>query len=370
MEKDDKEKKPGVLGRAKAALEHGGSVIQKGLEAAKKGINKLFTPEEIESKNDIVAAALIRKLSSYYNGIEPEIINVELSEEEEPGQFNVSARVLNLLSTSQDGAQDVQEANLMAEVEVPQHVNVFMSDPGIGGIDTMHANLVPVFNIEPVVYRIALEITNSTAASRIIESKIRKIIAEKYPFGRLIDRNLPLDTTDETLSRDHLIVDSTIKNGRKNEFLRLVKFPMKKVPVEKKADDCLTITDYEYQLEAIQELYTVEFPDQKEVLHTLKKDKKILHKQVVEFMGSSSRNPFRKLFFSIRKLQNIELKDNAAGNELVFSVDFDCVAGFTRSYTVSTDLIYALEPVLLRKTEKTLVLRYLRHDYFIIRSDT
>jgi len=367
MEKENKNNKPGVLDRAKA-------VIGQGIEAAKKSVEKLFTPmEDTQYKNEIIAVALTEKLATYYNGIESGVHDLEYSDKWEEGQFNVSAKLINLQSISPDKniaqnegvSPDIQEANLKAEVELVQQPNVYMPAPGIGGIDTMHASIIPLFNSEPVIHRIVLEITHSTNADGIIAGHIRDMVAKKYPHGRLIDRKIPLNITDESVSSDHLIAET---EGSKKGYLRFIKFPIKKVLVENKVDDCLSVTNYDFQVEEPQELYTIQFPDKSDVLSALKGEKKKLHKQVIEFMGGT-RNPFKRLFFSFGKhFRKVELLDNATATELSFTAEFDCTIGFTRSFTVSVEMIYGLEPVLLKKAEKAMVLRYLRHDFFVVRN--
>jgi len=341
--------------------------LKKVIDRVKKGLDKLLAPEEeIDLVAELVGAALAKKLSSYYNKSEPEIGNLEFTEEWKAGEFNLTAQVMNLQSSLDfHGSADVQDANLQAEVEISREINTFIPVTGIIGMETMNTNLAPVHNTVPVIHKIKLEITSSSKASGIAESGIRDIIAKKYPGSRLADKSVPLIildpanfSKDGNLFCEKLIVDSDDPKKRNKEFFRLVKIIIKKIPVEKKIDECLTIEDCEYKIEEPRELGIIKFPDEKTILQILNAEKKSLQNKVLEFMGPGFRGPFRKLFFGIKKpFKKIELKENAADSVLTFGVEFVCTVGFSGTCTVSTEMSW--------RFEKSMILKYLEHTEFI-----
>jgi hypothetical protein len=357
-----------AIGIAKTAVEHGGSVIHKGIEAAKKGVDKFLTAvDETVPYNELVARELAVKLSGYYSGIEPEINNVIISGDWEPGRFNASAKVLNIHSTS----SCIQEADLEAEVEITRQFILPMPTPGIEGIDAIQSNFIPAFDTQPKVHRIVLDITNSTNTAEIINSRINEAVKINYPHGRVLGGITPPDITGEFFCK-RFIRDTAVLKGRRKEIVRFVKFSIKKVPADKQVDDCLLVRDYEYQNLPPEELFTVDFPGSGGILRILKNEKKFLHKRVIEQLTESEETGFfslfRKLFFRIKKpFRNIELKDIASETTMTFYVEFDCVAGFSRPYTVSADFVFAQNSAAGRRGEKAITLKFLKHDDFVIK---
>ena len=338
------------------------------IQAAKKGIDKLLTPSETVSYHESISRELIEKLSGYYDGVEPVISDLEILEALVAGQFNVSAKVTNLRSA----VSGIQEADLLAEVEVSEMHNFIMPTPGFVGIDTIPPSFIPVFDPTPKINRIALEITNATLSSEAAYGRIQEILNKSYPSAKPLDMNTPLSITSDTLFCERLVRDTAADSkGRNRDFFRLLKFSVKKAAVDRKVDDCLFVKDYEYQLEPPEEIFSLEFPKSEDLLPILKKEKGILLKQVDEFLGAGSLNFFNRLFFRIRvPVRKIEPNDNISETDVSFSIEFDCAAGFNKLYSVTTEIFFSIARLDEKKGGKTANLKYLRHGDFVIRQAT
>ena len=346
------------------------TVLGQGVESVKKGLKKavetiaatLAQPDPSliteEFKNTIIEELCIR-LSAYYSGVMPEITDFAIGDNSEANEFNISARISNLHSSS----LGIQEANLQSLVEIPDASYYHIPVPGAYGLDTFPPAHLPIYDYKPRIKKISLEITNSDYRSEVTYNIIQDMVKRKYPHANLIDKTTSMEITNEASFCERFISDSGSAGGHK---LRFIRFPVKKVPVEKIVDECLFITDYEFQLQPPEDVYAVDFPSPKNIKKILMTEKTILQGKLINNEKGFA-NGLRKLFFRISdNFGRVEAID-AAEREISFSMEFTCLSGFgpfSKSLKVSTVFYYAIDPIQNPRGDKTMTLRYLKRDDF------
>ena len=355
MEEDDKHQKKGLL-----------KGVKKGLEKAVKTLATSFVqpePEIIsEEFKSIIAEELTEKLMVYYNGSEPGINDLTVAESSAEKEFNVTARVTNLSSAS----SGILEANLQAEMEMPDVNYYHIPVPGAYGADAFPLAPLPIYNDRPKIIKMVLDITSPDSMPEVSVDDVQKSISEKYPRARLIDTTTPTGLTGVSSFCERLVNDITADSkGKCINLLRLVKIDVNKVPAESMPDGSFLIRDYEFRLQ-IQDVFTVEFPRSGEMAEILKREKTSVCDRAFEGTGQG----FPKSFFRIRApFGKIEPCGNAAKTEVSFNVEFDCVSGigpFSKVSTVSAVMLYAIDQAVNGKGETVTALRHLKSDNFAV----
>ena len=343
------EEKEGLLGS-----------VKKGLKKAVDTIASTLTqPESLtisEEFKNVIAEELVRRISAYYTGSEPKIKELRFTENDTGTEFNVTAQVTDLYSSSSGR----QEAELYGEVEMPDVSYYHIPVPGAYGIDTFPPAPMPIMDYRPKINNVILGITKSEFISEVSFDRIQESLSRNFPHGKLIDKTTPLGLSEDALFCQRLISDAPSVLGAKGKsVLRYVKFPISKVKVDKEVDECLTIRDYEYQLQAPEIVSSGDFPRAGEIENILTQEKDTIRKKVFDGPDKGLFRGLRKMFFRIRVSSGkIVPNNNATEEELSFNVDFDCVSGVgpvSRVKTVPAVFYYSIEP-------KTMALKYLRHE--------
>ena len=365
---NDNNQKKEPLSGAKDSVK---SVLGQGVESVKKGLKKavetiaatLAQPDPgllAEEFKNIIVEELTLRLSTYYSGVMPEITDLTIEDNSAANEFNISAKITKLHSSS----LGIQEANLQALVEIPDASYYHIPVPGAYGLDTFPPAPLPIYDYKPRIKKIALEITNSNYRSEIAFNVIQDMVKRKYPHAELIDKSTPMEINNETISCERFISDRAAARGGQNNLLRLIKFPVKKVPLEKIVDECLYITDYEFQLQPPEDVYTIDFPNPREIKKTLMKEKNILLNKANDTEKGFARG-LRKLFFRIGDNFNKIEPRTASEEEISFEMEFNCISGFgpfSKSLKFSTVLYYAIDPHTNNRGDKTMSFRYLKRD--------
>jgi len=364
LEKPKKKGMPAILENAKQSL---GTAIEKGKEAVKKGmetIASVLSPHDsaaISNENyTYVAEELAKKLMTYYNGALPVISGLEFKADNAAGKFDVTAKAVNLHNNS----RGVQEADLKAIVEIPNPLNYVIPASDVSGMITFHPIPAQEIDLKPKIHKIDLEITNTSHIPELFQTYIRETIQTKYPHGTLIGQTGQIIFKNETDYCELFISDTAEgSKGSDKKIIRLLKFPVKKVPVEMTVDECLSIRDYECRLLPPEEIFKIDFPEPRQIRKELEKEKSVLRNQIYDKMKSGFMRVMRKPFLRIKTpARKTEPNNINAGNELSFNIEFDCVTGigpFAKSFPVSVEFFYAIDG------ENIKSLRYLRHGDFI-----
>ena len=348
------------------------SSLKRGIKKAIKAIAAVFSPPDPELLNvdskSIIIEALTQKLSSYYSGAEPEINELSYTEDNELKEFNVSAVIKNLHSKS----AGVQEAKLRAWLEMPGAEYCHIPVPGAYGVDTFPPNPLPIYNYRPRIKKMILEITNSNYRNEIALDNIQEIIKNKYPLARLVDKTTPMNLGNEDEFCERFISDSIVNSrGKNTNMLRYLRFPIMKVSVDREVDEVLTIRDFEFQLEPPESLFTLDYPDTKDISRILNREKNTISNLTSEGMGRGLFHSLGKLFFRIEMGKDsgiIEPRENSTDEEISFDIKFNCISGFgsgAKVSTVGTVFYYTAVAGVNKNGEKIMTMRYLKRDNFI-----
>ena len=347
------------------------SNLRNGFKKAVDSIGSTFVQPDSETTTEDVkgniSQELVQKLASYCNGIEPVLSDIVLALNNTDNEYTVSAKVSNL----QSSASGKQEADLTAEIVMPDAGFLHIPVPGAYGIDTLPATPLPVYDFRPRIKKINLEITDSNARAEVGLNNIQESVKNRYPDARLLDKNTPQSLGNEDAYCERFVVDAvTDSRGRKNYLLRQLRFPLVKASVEKAIDEVLVVRDFDFKLGPPENLFTLNFPGTSDIVRILSRDKNTIRNLIFADLGRGMNFTLSKLFFKIivkESFRTVEPKDISTDHEIAFDVDFSCITGFgstARSSNVSTVLYYTTVTDFNKKGEKTIHLRFLKRDNF------
>ncbi|MCL2093440.1 MAG: hypothetical protein FWH12_04510 [Treponema sp.] len=333
--------------------------------AVKKGLDSILVPpnppDSEDPRDHPLYKELLLKLSPHFFGEGLEIRDLKILRHWSNGDLNVTGRLINV----QD-YHELKEADLRAEVKLGEQDFLPMPVTGVAGIDYFQPSLMPIIDSMPVVHRILLEVSSTSYDGEEAVSKIQGAISSKYPHSRLIGRREPLVINDETPYCDCFISDRAADAmGKVKKLARFVRVPITKEGTDRDLDEWVSIRDYTYKFLSPENLYTVEFPDPKDLGRILQIEKRILRELVFRHMGTDKVRFLHKLFFRIKgSIRNIEPLEGDTPDEISFQIDFSCAVGILEQYRVSSVFTYAIDSQ--GSEGKVMPLRYLRHGGFSI----
>ena len=343
-----------------------------GFKKAVESITTLAQPESEVMTDDykqIVQDDLIKKLTGYFNGVEPEIYGLTFREIPDSRDFDVSARIKNLHGDD----SNIQEASMLAEIHLPEAEFYHMPVPGAYGIDTFPPTPLPVYDYSPQIIKISLEITNSNKRAQIGINNVMEGIKGKYPNAQLVDKNTPLVLGNDDPYCERFIIDAGVNSrGKKSNVLRYLRFSINKVAVEKEIDNVLSIKDYEFQLGAPESIFTVDFPGSDDIVKSISRDKETLRNLIYANQSRGFGFSLTKFFFKIELLSSsnlIQPKDNSTDKEISFDINFTCKTGFgssAKKSNVSTVFYYTTVSAVDRRGDDTVKLRFVKRDNYEI----
>jgi hypothetical protein len=284
-------------------------------------------PEKIEDEeySKLIKKNLEDKLSSYYNGITPEILDIDRKKPPIDG-FNVSAKVRGLKSESGE-----KKADLKAMADITEGQN------------------------SVVISRIELTITNFVNTPEWFENKMRVTFKEIYPNGELIGDFPSLGQSNEGGYCERLIKNiEKDDKGNTKPVIELVEFKFSNVSRITITDNILIEKSTEPALTGIVSILTIRFPVEKSIRKEILKDKEDRYYEILEH-NHHSKGLIPWLFRMDKKI-TIEPKDcDFSPKNITFCIKsvFSLRQGFriVQRFTVSYEFVYSIKKKVIKNKQ-------------------